>query len=365
MKKVAIIGAGACGILLANLLKDDFDVTLFEKNNKLGKKVLASGNGKCNFTNIGNYRGKYNNGFANKIVDKYDSYHFRTYLSSLGFAYRVDSEKRAYPLSESSVSLLNILKKGLNKTKILLDTKVIKLEKDNNEVKVFYDDKVENFDYVVCCSGSKASNLGSEYAYSYLENSGIKITDLRPSLVPVKVKEDLKELEGVRVKCLVKLFKNGEFFYNEVGEVLFKEDALSGIVIFNMSSIINRDINNKYEIVLDLLHDSYSDITSDDLIGLVHPKMCEYLTLNDITDLTNLRFNVTGVESMKYAQVVSGGVMLNQVNLDLTLKDNPHILIGGEVLDCDGVCGGYNLQFAFSCAFTINETLRNGESIDE
>ena len=127
MKRVAIIGAGACGMLLANLLKDDFDVTLFEKNNKLGKKILASGNGKCNFTNIGNYKGKYNNGFANKIVDKYNSYYFRNYLSLLGFAYRVDNENRAYPLSESSISLLNILKKGLNKTRILLESRVNKI----------------------------------------------------------------------------------------------------------------------------------------------------------------------------------------------------------------------------------------------
>ncbi len=365
MKRVAIIGAGACGILLANLLKDDFDVTLFEKNNKLGKKILASGNGKCNFTNIGNYKGKYNNGFANKIVDQYNSYYFRNYLTSLGLAYRVDNENRAYPLSESSLSLLNILKKGLNKTRILLDSKVVKLEKNNEQIDVHYNNKVEPFDYVVCSSGSSASNLGSEHAYSYLKEYGLNITELKPSLVPVVVKENLKLLEGVRVKCLVKLFKNGEFFYNETGEVLFKENSLSGIVIFNMSSIINRDINNEYKIVLDLLHDSYSDINSDDLLGLVHPKMEEYITLYNINDLTNIEFNVKGMEEIKNAQVVSGGVNLNQINSDLSLKDNSNIFIGGEVLDCDGMCGGYNLQFAFSCSFVINESIRKRSNIDE
>ena len=111
MKKVAIIGAGGCGLMLANLLANDYDVTLIEKNIKLAKKVLASGNGKCNFTNIGDYKNKYNNEFANKIVNSFDNTKVREYFSSLGLAYRVDEENRAYPLSESSATLVDVLKK--------------------------------------------------------------------------------------------------------------------------------------------------------------------------------------------------------------------------------------------------------------
>ena len=99
MKKVAIIGAGALGIVSAIMLKDSFEVTLIEKNNKLGKKILASGNGKCNFTNVGSFENKYNTSFANKIVEKFDSKETLDYFSSLGIVYKVDEENRVYPLS--------------------------------------------------------------------------------------------------------------------------------------------------------------------------------------------------------------------------------------------------------------------------
>lgn len=362
MKKVAIIGAGACGLLLANLLKDDFSITIIEKNNKLGKKILASGNGKCNFTNFGDYKNKYNNEFASLIVEKYNHLKVAEYLTSLGLGYRIDDENRAYPLSESSASFLQVLKNSLqNKVRILLESKVSKIEDSNEKITVYYNDNKEEYDYVVCASGSSASNLGSIYAYEYLEKYDINITNLSPSLVPIKVKETLKLIEGVRVKCLVKLLKNEKEIYREKGEALFKNDGLSGIVIYNMSSIINRDLNGNYKLSLDLLEDSKNVINSDDFTGLVNPKLLIYLNENNIKDIRNLIFTVKGLYNEEFAQVISGGVNLEEVNKDLSLKRNKRIFVGGEVLDCDGMCGGYNLQFAFSCAFLINESIRGNK----
>lgn len=361
MKKVAIIGAGACGLVLANLLSKEFNVTLFEKNNKLGKKLLASGNGKCNFTNIGDYVGKYNNEFASNIVNEFDNNVIREYFSNLGLAYRVDEEGRAYPLSESSTSVLDVLKKGLKNVRILLDSKVHKIEIDD-EINVYYNDVLESFDYLVCCSGSSASNLGSESAYSYLRDH-LKITDLNPSLSPLLVEENLKIISGVRCKCLVKLYKNGEFIYKEKGEVLFKENALSGIVIYNISSLINRDKKSRYKIVLDLTSDSYNDIKKESLVGIVHPKLIDYLTLHNIDDISNVEFTFLDFDKFINAQVVSGGVDISEINEDLSLKKNSNVYLGGEVLDCDGMCGGYNLQFAFSCAFKISESIKNKKTI--
>lgn len=360
MKSVAIIGAGACGLVLANLLSDDYKVTLLEKNSKLGKKILASGNGKCNFTNVGDYKNKYNNEFALKIVNKFDSKYTCKYFSSLGLVYRVDNENRAYPLSESSSSVLEVLKKGLKKTRILLDSRVSLLEASEDRVDVYYNDKVERFDYVVCCSGSNASNLGSDYAYSYLKEMNIEFTSLRPSLVPIVIKEDIKILNGVRSKCLVKLYKDGELIHQEKGEVLFKDDSLSGIVIYNISSIINRDLSGNYKIALDLLNDACNKIEIKDLVGVVHPKIVEYLNAKN-KKLEDMIFTVIKMDKKENAQVISGGVNLLQVNDNLSLKKYPNIYLGGEVLDCDGVCGGFNLQFAFSCAFTINDSIRNNK----
>lgn len=357
MEKVAIIGAGACGMLLANLLASEYQVTLFEKNNKLAKKILASGNGKCNFTNIGDYSNKYNNEFADSIVSKFDNKYLRDYLVHLGLAYRVDSENRAYPLSENSSNVVDILKKGLKDVRIRLEARVDKIESVNDVIRVYYNNSVENFDYVVCCSGSSASNLGSEHAYSYLKNYGITISDLNPSLVPLIVKENVKDLSGVRVKCKVNLYKNNNFVYSEKGEVLFKDNGLSGIVIYNISSMINRDLNADYRINLDLLADSCEIVNEDNLLGVVHPKISEYLNNNKIS-LDNVNFTFESFDDIKSAQVVSGGVKLNQLNSDLSLKKDSRIYVGGELLDCDGMCGGFNLQFAFSCAFVINESIR-------
>lgn len=362
MKKVAIIGAGACGLLLANLLADDFNVTILEKNNKLAKKVLASGNGKCNFTNIGDYNGKYNNEYANNIVDKYNNQYLREYLSSLGLAYRVDNENRAYPLSETSTTLVEVLKKGLKRARILLDSRVEKLEKLDNGINVYYNSDVENFDYVVCCSGSCASNLGSEHAYNYLKPLDLDFVKISPSLVPVIIEENIKELSGVRVKCKVNLYKDGKYFYSENGEVLFKDDSLSGIVIYNISSIINRDLNSQYSINLDLLSDSYNDIDKHNLLGIVHPKILKYLNDYKI-DINNITFTYKALDVVKNAQVIAGGVDVNELNEDLSLKKYNNIYLGGEIIDCDGMCGGYNLQFAFSCAFVIGESLKNKKTI--
>ena len=358
MKSVAIIGGGACGLLLANLLNNDYSVTILEKNNKLGKKILASGNGKCNFTNVGSYENKYNNEMAYKIVSCFDNEKTREYFSSLGLAYRVDEEGRAYPLSESSNTFLSVLKKGLKGVRILLDSKVVRLESNEESVDVYYNDMVESFDYVVCCSGSSASNLGSEHAYNYLKDYEVEFSEMNSSLTPVMIRENLSCLNGVRVKCLVKLLKDNKDIYQEKGEVLFKEDSLSGIVMYNISSMINRDKNANYKVALDLVNDACNEFDKNDLLGVVHPKVYDYLNSLGNYDIKNLEFEVVGLSDKENAQVISGGVSIGEINEDLSLKKDNKIYLGGEVLDCDGMCGGYNLQFAFSCAFKINDSIR-------
>jgi len=357
MKKVAIIGAGALGIVSAIMLKDNFHVTLIEKNNKIGKKILASGNGKCNFTNISDTKNKYNNEFAKSIVDQFSSEETLKFFSNLGLVYKVDEENRCYPLSESSVTFLDVLKKNLKGVRIYLDSKVNRIVSNDNDVEVFYNDTIEAFDYVVCASGSSASNLGSEWAYLYLKNYGVSISDLHSSLSPIIVKENLKELSGVRCKCLVNLFKDNEFVYKEEGEVLFKEDSLGGIVILNMSSMINR-CEGKYKIVLDLSLGAKNYNSNLDLVGVVHPKIKDYMIKNNLSDITNLKFEVLGTPAFDNAQVISGGVEIKEVNENLSLKKDKRIYVGGEVLDCDGMCGGYNLQFAFSCAKVISDSIK-------
>lgn len=381
-KKVAIIGGGCCGLLLSNLLKDSgVQITVFEKNNKLGKKILASGNGKCNFTNLLDLHNKYNNKFANEIIERFDSMKTISFLETKGLIYKTDGEGRCYPVSESSNSVLDCLKIGLNNVCIELDTTVKNVVKSGNGYNVFFDDKKEYFDYVVCCSGSIASNLGNLKAYEYLSGLDVKITDLNPSLVPLKVKENVSSLKGSRVKCLVKLIDEKEnVVYEEYGEVMFKEQGLSGIAIFNASSYINRK-KGQYKIYLDLScgiskKDLYKYLISKKefypkvFTGFLNDKLSEYIiscsnpcyseeNVNCMLDMVfNLKFNVVGTYPFVDSQVCSGGVSLNEVNENLELKKYPHVYIGGELLDVDGVCGGYNMQFAWSCAGVISESIK-------
>lgn len=378
--KIAIIGGGASGLFSASMLaSSDFDVTIYEKNNKLGKKILASGNGKCNFTNVNDIGGKYNDDLAYKIISKFSVDDTLKEFLSRGLIYKEDSQGRCYPISESANSVLDCLKEKLNNVRILLESPVEKISSQDNQIVVYSSSKKELYDYVICCTGSVASNLGSDKAYSYLKDYGVKFTEIKPSLVPVIVKEKVKTLSGVRIKCNVSLIdENNECIYKEDGEVLFKDNGLSGIAVFNASSHINRARFKDYKIALDIsggltneqLREYLSNKKKENMFkGFLHDKIGEYIY--DICQLDNLKyidnkvidkivkylkcleFNVVDFYSLRDAQVCSGGVDLNEITENLSLKKNNHIYVGGELLNIDGVCGGYNLQFAWSSAGVI------------
>lgn len=390
--KIAIIGGGATGLLLANLLsKDKFDIFVIEKNNKLGKKILASGNGKCNFTNININNLDYNNDFALKIINKHNSVETIELFKKLGMLSRIDNEGRCYPCSESSNTVLECLKENLKHVKFLLDTEVKKIEKENHKYKLLCNKEYIIFDYVVCCSGSIASILGSEKSYTYLNELNLKLTELKPSLTPLLVKENVSSLKGVRVKCKITLVDDSNTnIYEEEGELIFKEDALSGIAVFNASSYMNRKENN-YKIVIDIFPEmeiyqlekylyEKSKKKLSLLKGLLNDKLSEYVlkrvNFNDaieisqkqikklVETLKNLEFTVIGKYPLKEAQVCSGGVSIQEVTENLELRKYPNIYVGGELLDVDGVCGGYNLQFAWSSAMTIAESINSKAGIN-
>lgn len=370
-------------MLLANLLKEyNLDITIFEKNNKLGKKILASGNGKCNLTNMGDFDNKYNNEFANKIVCKFNSVKTISFFEKIGLICKTDSEGRCYPVSECSSSVLDVLKINLKGVRVVLDSVVRNVRSSNSGYEVFYNDNKEYFDYIVCCSGSAASNLGNLKAYDYFSDLKVNMTDLKPSLVPLKVKEDVKELKGSRVKCLVKLINSdNKVIYEEFGEVMFKDGGLSGIAIFNASSYINR-CNGKYVIELDLSAglnemDLFSYLSSRRNIypnifkGFLNDKLANYILKEDadrcsdeilnkiVYKIFHLKFNVVDTYPLVDSQVCHGGIALTEIDDNLELRKHPNAYVGGELLDIDGVCGGYNMQFAWSCAGVIAESIKN------
>lgn len=382
---IAVIGGGSSGLFVSALLNNsNADIFLFEKNDKLGKKILASGNGKCNFSNINSLVGKYNDEFANGIVDKFTVENTLNQFSKMGLIYKSDDQGRCYPVSECASSVLDCLKMNLNNVNIMLESVVRNIVPVDNRYKVICSNGKEKlFDYVVCCSGSLASNLGSEKAYSYLNGLNINITPIKASLTPVIVKENVKLLSGVRIKCKVQLVnENNCVLYSEDGEVIFKDNGLSGIAVFNATSIINRN-EGIYKIVLDIsnnltdnqLKNYFKNRRVKDLFkGFLNDKLGQYIKekcnvdkfdyLNDsdvnnlIKVLKNLEFAVVDLYPVKDSQVCNGGVSLSELNDDLSLKKYPQIFIGGELMNIDGMCGGYNLQFAWSSAGVIANSIK-------
>lgn len=376
--RIGIIGGGSVGLFLGTLLNDELDVFIFEKNNRLGKKILASGNGKCNFTNKGEYDLKYNNEFANVIINKYNTDKTLQYFSEKGLMYKFDNQNRGYPLSENAESVLDVLKMGLTNTKIFLDSEVKNISIQDGKYIIETKNKNYEFEYIVCCSGSKASNLGNDKAYQYFSDIKVKINDLKPSLTPIKIKENVSSLKGVRVKCLVKLLKDNKKIYEEVGEVLFKEDGLSGIVIFNISHFINKEKGN-YNIVLDLsygldeenfekyitkkkdVNTVFKGLLNDKLGTYIFNLLKSYDSRSIYKQIKNLSFTYKEHYPFTDAQVCNGGVSIDEVDDNLQLIKYPNIYVGGELLDINGVCGGYNLQFAWSSAGVIADDILKKE----
>ena len=358
--KVAIIGGGVCGLTLANILQQhQISYEIFEKS-RIGRKLLASGNGKANIGNIHLKPTAYNHTFGYQLVKKYQKELFE-FWKNIGLHTKVDEEGRIYPYSESSLSVLDcLMKKPLH---IIENYPIESITKINH--KYYLNDVRGPFDYVVITTGSFASFIPKkqEGFYTHLAGLNLKITPLFPSLVGFKLDCNFQRLNGVRLKCRASLLQKDQCIYHEDGEVILKADGISGICILNLSSYYARLENKEAcSISLDLLPDINIDITSkDELIGLVHPKLVPYFqeySLEQINDLLHhLTFSIKGVYDYEFAQVVSGGISLEEIEENLSLIQDANIFAGGEILDIDGICGGYNLMFAFCCALQIGEAL--------
>ncbi len=360
--KVAIVGGGACGLALARILEEEnIDYDIFEKS-LCGRKLLASGNGKANLGNMNLSQDMYNAQFGYELVTKYHQ-KLLDFFKRIGLYIKVDKEGRIYPYSESSLSVLQcLMKRPLHRIENYPIQTICKI----NE-KFYLNDVRGPYDYLVLASGSMASFIKKkqENFNSYLTGLQLKMKPTMPSLVGFKLDCDFKRLNGVRIKCVASLVQNQKKIYSEAGEVIFKIDGISGICILNLSSIYARLENKSHcTISLDLIPDlNLTDPTYDDLTGILHPKLVEYFMtvpkekLQDM--LHNFSFQIIGVYDYEFAQVVSGGIDLSEIKPTLQLKKDKHIFVGGEILDIDGMCGGYNLMFAFSCALKIGEELCN------
>ncbi len=347
---IAIIGGGALGLLLASKLEQNkIPYQLFNKG-KIGRKILASGNGRCNISNINiNKEAYHNNPLALKIVSNNQQELF-DYFNMLHIYTKSDDEGRMYPLSESSQSVLNILLNNINKDNII-DDEITNISNRNN--KYYLNSNYGPFDKVVIAIGSNAAFKKPYPSINIINDLNLKFNEFIPSLVGFKTTLKLKQISGVRQKARVSLFNNDKLIHFEDGEVIFKDDGISGICIMNLSSYYAR-LNNKNNtnVLIDLSpNNDYKYLES-----ILQPKLYNYI-INNRIDYHKFIIPIKGVYDFEFAQVSKGGIDISELNDNLSLKKDNNIYAGGEIVDFDGVCGGYNLMLAFTSALAIFKDL--------
>ena len=366
--KVLIVGAGASGVTAAINYKrhnKNDDVLIIEHLDKPLKKILATGNGKCNLGNSKIDFSKYNNPeFAKKIIDSYD---YKKFFNSISIETKLVDEL-AYPVSESAISVRDALLNECKKLGIKINLNENVIDYQNGVLKT--DKNSYKFDKLILAGGLMSSpKLGSDGSVlSILEKHGYKMTKPNPGLCPIFTKEKTKNIEGIRCKANVKIFDGKNIVHEERGEVLFKDHGLSGIVIFNAASIIARSSKKDLKISLDLLPDFSVEYLknyvktrtfSGFLQAFINPKISLYLQERfDNSDkifnaVKSLEFSFDKSYGFDFSQVSVGGILTTEIDENMKSKIEENVYIIGELINVDGPCGGYNLTWAFATAMKI------------
>ena len=374
-------------MFLASQLPPSMNVAVLESNERVGKKLLATGNGKCNLTNLDMNIVHYNKpSFVESFLDRFDAHDTIATFEKMGLITNV-IDKRVYPYSECASTVLDVLRKAIerNRTQVFTSHFVNAVENFNDEFivgGVIKNDAKpnESFSYradsVVLATGSPAT-FGRD-SLSLYRALGHDARAMTPSLVPIKTdKEPLKGLQGVRVKAGVRIG-----YRYETGEVLFKDFGVSGIAVFNLSSEIARgrakigdmltiDFMPEYSKaeVEDILTKRNNNYTVGELLlGTFHSKVQERIIwaancdANDPAQskigalanaIKNYKFTIEGLGDVSLAQAMSGGLNVREFDDNLMSLKVKNAYAIGEALDVDGDSGGYNLQWAFSSAKAV------------
>jgi predicted Rossmann fold flavoprotein len=379
--RVGIVGGGASSIYFAIALKQrrpDIEVALFEKEDRLGRKLYATGNGHCNLLNANLSGDAYNHPeFIGNLIAEYPLATLRSFLEGIGILL-FDQGEYVYPLTYSAASYVATLERALRTlgVSVKLGDTCIDYRVDRNGITLMTDGGEERLDHLVIATGGMSTpNLGSDGSFSeVLRKHGYSVVPPLPGLAPMRVKEAkyMKPLAGVRHPAEVTVTMKGKVIHREFGEVLFKDNGLSGIVIYNCESAIARAMADEGCVLsLDLfpgedpevlLKKAKKALGGDFLSGiLVEPLQKEarrqcLLRFGDESVphlakvISSLEYTFDKSYPFRNSQVTVGGVALSEIDGSFRSKREDGVSIIGEALDVDGYCGGYNLSFALLSA---------------
>ncbi len=384
--KIAVIGGGASGILSAiSAVRAGAAVTIFEKNSRIGKKILSTGNGACNFTNTGASKANYNESFVCHALSEFSPSDTRRFFQELGLISVEKDEGRVYPRSNQASAVLDVLRMELARlgVTIVSDFEVREIKKEKDKFCIVGNSEKHFADYVIVATGGMAApkSGSSGSGYKLLEKLGHTKTELIPSLVQIKTD---RGINGVRTHAKVTM-QNGK---TDIGEVQFTNYGLSGIPVFSLSKYAKTgefvciDLLPEYteDEIFEILKNRPKQSLETYMIGILNKALGQMLlkecidiplsgdsTMLRDTDLWNIaktiknwQFKITGVMPWDNAQVTAGGIELLEVN-PKTMESNivKGLYITGELLDIDGECGGYNLQWAWSSGYVAGREAAN------
>lgn len=403
-KDVFIVGGGAAGIVAAiSARRLGANVTILERNPRIGKKILATGNGRCNYTNINtnitHYSGE-NPKFAYSALDQFSVEDTLNFFEKLGITPKVEDMGKVFPSSEQASSLLDLFLYELNElgVNIITDTLVkdIRKKKDNFLIEV-ENGQVYRADKVIITTGGKAMpSSGSDgNGYNLAANLGHNVVEAFPALVQLKLEgEHFKHLAGVKFVGTVEIIHNNKSIIKDRGDILFANYGVSGPPILQISRLAGELLKRGQEPILKII--IIDTISKDELrnnlnkrwqlnpnkpidfslVGLINKRLISVILkeagIKDmkkpvrelsakeeekiINILTDLRFKIRGTKGFTSAQVTAGGINTKEINPDtMESKLIEGLYFAGEIIDIDGQCGGFNLQWAWSSGYIAGQ----------
>ena len=391
MKKIVVIGGGVSGLIAAIHAKNkNNQVIILERNNTCGKKILVTGNGRCNYSNSNQDINHYHSNSSynlESIINQKNISAFLDFYKSIGIIPKVKNGYY-YPYSNQAVTVQQALLRKVSELDIDVKTNtyVDDIAVNGNSFKVKTNNDIFYADIVImACGGKSYSKLGTDgNGYQLLKKLGHNIIPVVPALTQIKVLENIKDLTGVRSEVSITLIEDGKTIKSETGEVQFTDYGISGICSMQLSKYISYGIMDKKceKIVINFVSDiaeskeefikfiesnNWLDFEVRSLLdSLLNYKVTNYILketkitgnvkfrnlkdeeINDLINcLINFTLTATGTNTFDNSQVSAGGVNLKEIDLTtMESKIIPNLYIVGEIVDVDGDCGGYNITFA-------------------
>lgn len=406
MGKIVVAGGGAAGMMAAIMAaRNGQEVHIFEKNDRLGKKLFITGKGRCNVTNAGDMDNLFesvrtNSKFLYSAFYSFSNEQVMDFFEELGVRLKVERGNRVFPVSDHSSDIVRALQREMDRLGVCVNlnseiTNIIADEAGFNSIQLKGGERIEGDALILATGGVSYPLTGSTgEGLQMTEQLGHKIVELTPSLIPMVTKEDwVKEVQGLALKNVTVTIKQGKKqLYSDFGEMLFTHFGISGPLILSGSSYVTTAIKKgSLEVYIDLkpalteeqldarllreFDEAKNKQFKNVLNGLFPQKLIPIMVrlsgiapekkVNEITKeernhfgkvIKNLPLTVTEFRGIEEAIITRGGVSVKEVNPStMESKKVPNLFFAGEMLDLDAVTGGYNLQIAWSTGYLAGQ----------